>query len=395
MSHRALGGDGQDLAARAADPSTSQTELHQLAADRPDLRPLIAENPNTYPQLLQWLGSLNDAEIDAALGRRDGGSTGSLPAAEEPTRPLGSEDHSQQTRALPPVAPGSARTPPEPTEEFGAVRQPPSEPEPTSAFDRHVYGTDAAPAGPSYPAGPPQSHGFGYGQPHAYAQPPYTGHPHDYAPSTPIYDQPQEHRRPPRRSRGGGCAIVLLLALLTAAALAASYFLLFGSPLGGKEDDSAPTEQQEDIPPAEEETGQDAPEESPSPAQEDEEEADDDEPARPAPQDALGITSFSAPSDNIHCVLGEEDVTCTIDEYFFDAPEDCDEAVTVRVGREGSAQTACGENLSSQGENLDYGQSTGNEDFVCEATETHFECWSQQTGNGFQLAREYYSLYDY
>lgn len=198
---------------------------------------------------------------------------------------------------------------------------------------------------------------------------------------------------------------MLLLGLITLAALAVSYFLLFGNPLANDDDAAAPTEQQEiapqEEPPAEDqqdpeqnEEDQDSPEGSPSPTQ-DEDDADEDEQARPAPDDALSITSFSAPSDNIHCTLSEDEVTCTIDEYFFDAPEDCEGAVTLRVSQDGTAQTACDEGVSSQGENLDYGQSTGSDDFACEATEAHFECWSQQTGNGFQVAREYYSLYDY
>jgi hypothetical protein len=43
-----------------------------IAASRPDLRPLVAANPSTYPDLLQWLGHLGDPAIDAALARRVG-----------------------------------------------------------------------------------------------------------------------------------------------------------------------------------------------------------------------------------------------------------------------------------------------------------------------------------
>lgn len=406
MSHGAQGGDGPDLASLAADPSTSHAELHQLAAERPDLRALIAENPHTYPQLVEWLRSLNDPDINAALSRRDNDATQHIStAAAESAPPSDSADQPQQTRALPTSGAPTAHTPPEPTQEFGAVRQPRSEPEPSptpaaSDFDQRVYGTQPAAAGPAYAGEYPQSPGYNP-QP-SYPQPPYGYHQQGYAPAAPIYDQPQEQPAP--RRRGGGCAIVLLLALLTLAALAATYFLLFGNPLASDDDAAAPTEQQEDPAPEEEQPAEDqqspgdaedaTPEGSPSPTQ-DEDDPDDDQQARPGPDDALNITAFSAPSDNIHCTLGEDDVTCTIDEYFFDAPSGCEEAVTVRVSRDGAAETACDESLSSQGESLDYGQSTGNDDFVCEATETYFECWSQQTGNGFQLAREYYTLYDY
>jgi len=57
-------------AAAAADPATPLPELMSIAASRPDLRPTIAENPSTYPDLLQWLGQLGDPEIDAVLRRR-------------------------------------------------------------------------------------------------------------------------------------------------------------------------------------------------------------------------------------------------------------------------------------------------------------------------------------
>lgn len=361
MSQEAPSGDEPELTARAADPSTSQAELHQLCASRPELRPIIAENPNAYPQLLEWMGNLNDPDVDAALARR---------AEAGPTRPQ-SVDGAE-----------SARTPPEPTEEFGAVQQPRSEPahtaqEPPSDFDHQVYRAPAA-AAPSSPY---------YSQQPVYAQQPYTGYPPPgYVGTAAAHAEPAAE---PRRRRGGGaCAIVFLLALITVGALVASYFLLFGNPLSSDDEPTAPAEQEEEVDTT-------SPGGSPSPTEESTDEAEEDEQTRPAPDDARDITAFSAPSDNIHCTLSDSDVTCTIDEHFFDAPSGCQDTVTVRVGRDGSAETACDESVDSQGEDLDYGQTTGNDDFACEATQTYFECWSQQTGNGFQLAREYYDLYDY
>nr|WP_296779008.1 hypothetical protein [Rhodococcus sp. (in: high G+C Gram-positive bacteria)] len=55
---------------RAADPTTSQQTLMDLAAARPELRPTIALNPNAYPDLLTWLGAIGDPAIDEALRRR-------------------------------------------------------------------------------------------------------------------------------------------------------------------------------------------------------------------------------------------------------------------------------------------------------------------------------------
>ena len=365
MSQQAQRGGAPGPAARAADPSTPQAELHQLAASQPELRPLIAENPNTYPKLLEWLGGLNDPQIDAALARR------------------GEADH---TRPLSVHGADSAGTPTESTDEFGAVQQPRLEPTPPvqpppSDFDQQIYGDPGAAAHSAE----------GDTHPPVYAQhssPDYP--PPGYAYAAAPYAEPQPEPR--RRRGGGGCAILFLLALITVAALMASYFLLFGNPLSSDENAAPPVEQQDQAAPEEDQQGEAAPpEDSPSPP----EEEDEEEQSRPAPDDALDITAFSAPSDNIHCTLSDDDVMCTVDEHFFDAPSGCDEEMTVRVGPDGSVESACDESVGPQGQNLDYGQTTGNDDFACEATEAYFECWSQQTGNGFQLAREYYELYDY
>lgn len=55
----------------AADPATPLTELARLAGVRPDLRPAIARNPSTYPDLLNWLAGFGDPEITAALQQRN------------------------------------------------------------------------------------------------------------------------------------------------------------------------------------------------------------------------------------------------------------------------------------------------------------------------------------
>ena len=61
-----------DLVAAASDPNTDLTKLHELANNYPGLRPYIATNPRTYPALLEWLGTLGDPAVDAALARRYG-----------------------------------------------------------------------------------------------------------------------------------------------------------------------------------------------------------------------------------------------------------------------------------------------------------------------------------
>ena len=41
----------------ASDPTTPPEQLAQLAADHPELRPLIAANPNSYPALNEWIAA--------------------------------------------------------------------------------------------------------------------------------------------------------------------------------------------------------------------------------------------------------------------------------------------------------------------------------------------------
>lgn len=57
-------------AAQASDPQTSGQTLADIAAQRPDLRPAVAANPSTYPALLDWLKSLGEPAVDAALASR-------------------------------------------------------------------------------------------------------------------------------------------------------------------------------------------------------------------------------------------------------------------------------------------------------------------------------------
>lgn len=56
----------------AQDPSTSPAELARLAAEAPHTRALIARHPQAYPGLLDWLGNLDDPEVNEALRKRNG-----------------------------------------------------------------------------------------------------------------------------------------------------------------------------------------------------------------------------------------------------------------------------------------------------------------------------------
>lgn len=73
-------------AAQASDPQTPAQTLADIAALRPDLRPAIASNPSTYPELLEWLKSLGEPAVDAALAAR-AQATQVLPTTPAPAAP--------------------------------------------------------------------------------------------------------------------------------------------------------------------------------------------------------------------------------------------------------------------------------------------------------------------
>ncbi|WP_010525223.1 hypothetical protein [Nesterenkonia sp. F] len=54
----------------ASDPETDWDTLHWIAEEHPELRPAVAANPSTYPELLEALADLDDPAITAALMRR-------------------------------------------------------------------------------------------------------------------------------------------------------------------------------------------------------------------------------------------------------------------------------------------------------------------------------------
>lgn len=47
-----------------------QMLMARIAGEAPELRPALARNPNIYPELLEWLGQLNDSAINAAIRSR-------------------------------------------------------------------------------------------------------------------------------------------------------------------------------------------------------------------------------------------------------------------------------------------------------------------------------------
>jgi len=123
--------------AQAADPQTPAQVLADIAALRPDLRPAVAANPSTYPGLLEWLASLGEPSVDAALAARQ--SAGAPHAGAAPAQ------QPQYAQPQPQYA--------QPQPQYGQAQPP--------------YGQSQPPYGQSQPQAPygqpQQPGGYGYG----------------------------------------------------------------------------------------------------------------------------------------------------------------------------------------------------------------------------------------
>lgn len=83
-----------DAVLAVADPNTSAEDLRLIAAVRPDLHTAIAAHPNAYAGLLDWMESLGNPEVVAAVAQRRAFDAGAVPAS----APTGqSADASTQT----------------------------------------------------------------------------------------------------------------------------------------------------------------------------------------------------------------------------------------------------------------------------------------------------------
>ncbi|WP_103063976.1 hypothetical protein [Actinomyces qiguomingii] len=421
-----------DLVARASDPNAELTTLHELANNYPGLRPYIAENPRTYPALLEWLGTLGDPAVDAALARRTASATTQALSPEQareaiqaaaqpdvpngqisPTGPDAPADAAGLTQAISQADVARAVTPERrpimegrqiahdatPTAAQIHQQQPPQQPaQPTypqqPAFQQ---GPPAQPQQPTYPQQP----AYQQGRP-AYPQQPVQPQP-AYQPAQPAYPQ-QSPQQPAADNQGvfgvgmpeseeqrgssnrwlwilGGIALVLVVALIV---------WFFTSDHGGS--DAAPTTDtvQAEVPqassaaPTPKET-EDSPSPTPSPSATRHLTA-------PAPAEAIEMSAFTTPSGNISCVLTDDSVSCTINEHdFIPTDSSCNDsnaqAFTASVDTEGQATGSCNIAFSATGASLSYGASAKNDAFACTSSESGVDCWSQVSGNGFQLSR--------
>ena len=366
-----------DLVAAASNPNAELATLHELANNYPGLRPYIAANPRTYPALLEWLGTLGDPAVDAALARRYG-----------PAQPLttAAADGSTQVLSAGQIGPQSPQGPGQQQPLAETQYQQPTQA--TQAIQQTQYQQPTQATQPQYAQ--PQ-----YAQA---AQPQYAQAPQQQAAQpTPeglfgIGEAAEEEDAGPRPTLWlwilGAIAIVAVVALVV-------WFVLSNHGGGNNADDDGDqtgTSQQADDATSDSPSKKPTPSASASPTP-----SPSASPSQklvaPAPADAVEMSSFTAPSGNITCTLGTDSVSCTIKDHSF-VPQDasCGNSssapVTWTVGKDGVASGSCGSSFAGSGASLNYGSAAKNSTFACTSSEDGIECWSQISGQGFKMSRE-------
>ena len=108
---------------------------------------------------------------------------------------------------------------------------------------------------------------------------------------------------------------------------------------------------------------------------------------------------FRTPSRNIGCYLSVESARCDIGKKQWvppPKPDDCrlDWGNGITVDGRGEAVFVCaGDTLLGGGETLAYGQSLRAGDFVCDSLFTEIRCVNIDSGHGFALSVQAYSVF--
>ena len=414
-----------ELVARAQDPNAELETLHQLAQNYPGLRPYIAANPRTYPALLEWLGTLGDPAVDAALASRDS-QPQSAPSAQsspqlavvsppgaQPSAPSArsSEAPTQVTlpRSLQPGSAASGASAISATSSRSAASAP-------SAFNAagantQVDGFQAAgdptvsvptsrPAqamasqSPARPVQPALQQTFQQSANVSQAQSPVIPAAVQQAPAVAGDDGvfgvgTEDDDSEPPSSFLTSNRILLILALLVATVLVflATWYLSGGSDKGSAADSG--TEAPAD-------SGQAAAQDSPSPASPSASPKASATPSAsatptfkaPAPANAQELSAFDAPSGNITCTLNDQNVTCVINEHAKTDSCDSSKPLTVTIDADGKSSQSCGSTFATKGVSLSYGSAAKHSAFACESTDQGMHCWNQVNGQGFTLSRQ-------
>lgn len=351
-----------ELIARAQDPTTPWAELHELAQNYPGLRPYVARNPNTYPDLLNWLGSLGDAAVDAALASRtstaspispidpsaaSGPSTSVMPGAIAPATAAQGAPTTQPAQPTAPVDPAWA------AQQAGAQAFHPTYQQP--GYQQGVYAAGQQPYAQPY-------------DPNALSSIP-VGEP----------EPVEDHRR--------SNIMLWLLAVVVLALVGGIVFWVLAedddatkaSRAGGQTSQSAPTQDGGA-------SGEASDGASSTPSASASATATGKK-AFPAPSDANELASFTAPSGNISCTLSDSGASCTIKEHTFSQGSCTSSPYTATIGS-GEATGNCATSFSGGGVTLNYGASAKHGDYACTSSESGISCWSQVTGKGFTMSRD-------
>lgn len=389
-----MSASNEELARRAADPTSGWETLQQIVADHPELRAEVAANPAAYPELLDWLAELGDADVDAALAARDRSPAGTnttealdVRGARDGSgnRGTASSGQGDGTSGEPSAATGAAAAAPA-FPPSGPAAPPTGGPTRLSVRDRMTPNastwshapatrgpwTEHAASGPAAAAGAasaathaPSGAGAGDG---AGTLPPagssvFTGD-----------GSPAERRRPP-------------IALLAVALVVVLLAIFAVTQLIGR--DGTDTAAGEPAPGAGTSLAGEPAEPTESGPSTDPTPTSPADLVRPAPQDAVQAASFSSPSSNIVCALADEGLRCTILEHDFDGPDGCvGGPTTISLDADGDVSQSCaGGSVSTASLTLEYGASATFGSGACTSTPDGMSCWDMRTGNGFTVAR--------
>ncbi|OKL46874.1 hypothetical protein BSR28_05460 [Boudabousia liubingyangii] len=345
------------LASLAADPNVDLTQLRDIAAAYPGLRPTIALNPATYPDLLQWLSSLNDPQVNQALMQRQQMINAGT---------FGMQGVTQAQNAAQAAEP--------------VYSNPADRPDPQDSSAPQPQYSDQGMA-----AGAAGAQGASSG---AEARDGFTT---QTAPEGFAVAEAQEEKK------SHGKAVVLILAFLLAATIVGIVVSLFTGvlTLGGGANDS---NSKGTVATAEKTVSEDESKDKQEPTQEAPEPTKEaptvEAPIKfPAPSGSVIAPAFSSPSGNISCIMTEDVTYCSIRErdYLKEGAGACNGVFGLRINKEGDALQTCNDELAKKVQpnapTLVYGTSAANQHYACTSDPAGISCWNLRTGKAFTMRR--------
>lgn len=319
-----------ELENEATSPETSPVRLQELANDYPQLRPLIAMNPATYPALVEWLGELGDPAVNVALAQRAASTQGS--AAPRRVSVMGRSAGEPTPPAQSPMPPSTASTVDE--DEQGQATPV------TTGSRQHL--TTMSPKARVDTANP---------------------------------------------AWRGSLVVGLIVAAVVLALVYFGFRFLHKAPAETDEAGSA-SNQSQDSEQSEAEQSDATPQIV--------EQLPEEPVVYPAPETALELNHFVAPSGNIACELTGDKATCTINSYYFadEAQAACGQGpVTIVATKEGAAIDCAQTPITASGATtLSYGDYATQGNIACRSTEYGVACWDTRSGAGFGVSRGGYLI---